>query len=908
MNQENLRKVVDVLRATLDPKTTNENRRQALHVLETFQTDPNFMRYLCWIFTTGQKAQIHVTIRRSAGIYLKNCIGKAMRDIPGDLLEEIKGNVLKCTGSPLKAVRSTAGTIVSSIVRNGGLKSWSGLLAVVVPRLKSTDANECFGAFDIMRKLCEDVPEQLDSDDVGRPLNQIVPFLLQLLKHSDARVRSLSLRCLNHLIPAMPVAMDTNFQSLLTGVCGLGGDKSADVRKRVCECVNLLMEVRTELLVQVMPRLMEFMLARTGDEDDKVRLEATEFWSSCCMCQDESVRALLGKLLPRLVPTLLSGVVYAADDDELCGFDETDSVPDGPEDLEPHFFQGKSRGGSANAQTDEDADDDASYRDVEGTWTIRKCSGQALDDLSLVFRRELLPVLLPQLHAKWTDPNWRIRESAILAIGAVSSGCLVALQNDLPKLFPFLLQRMADRHPLIRTICAWTLSRFSNWIVASKRANVSERYFDAFLNAVLQNMVIPNKKVQEAACSALSVLVEEAGELVVPHVETILRCFHAAFKRYQKKNQLMLYDVVTSLVDTLGRDGFSREEHVQALTTILVEKLKGVADPKDPMNLPNLECFTSVVRCFALATPIRRVAKALFAKTLQVIQIGLVAAAAEENRDGDFGEIEHIYVGLDLLSAFAEGFGHNMNALLKDSNMRNVLLACLRIPNLSVRQSAIALVGDLAVAAPEYLLPTLPAVFPILIASANPMHPDICNNAAWAVGEITFRILRDPSKSRAVPVSAAHAALARLIDLLTNRDVEDETLMLNAAVAIGRLAYSQATAVASRVSEFGKRWCMVLRYRPDDEEKITALDGMCGVVSASMDVFANDAELLYVLFETVALVGRSEGTIPVALQRKFHAILSRFKAALSSNGQAWSAFRSKFQGASDSRLRAVYGV
>lgn len=60
-----------------------------------------------------------------------------------------------------------------------------------------------------------------------------------------------------------------------------------------------------------------------------------------------------------------------------------------------------------------------------------------------------------------------------------------------------------------------------------------------------------------------------------------------------------------------------------------------------------------------------------------------------------------------------------------------------------MRQSAYALLGDLAISAFDLLRPSLPQIMPELI---NQIEPDpkmenisVCNNAAWAAGEIALQ-------------------------------------------------------------------------------------------------------------------------------------------------------------------------
>ena len=64
---------------------------------------------------------------------------------------------------------------------------------------------------------------------------------------------------------------------------------------------------------------------------------------------------------------------------------------------------------------DEDGNDDSSLSD----WNLRKCSAAALDVLASVFRNDLLPVLLPILKETLFHGEWEIKESGILALGAI---------------------------------------------------------------------------------------------------------------------------------------------------------------------------------------------------------------------------------------------------------------------------------------------------------------------------------------------------------------------------------------------------------------------------------------------------------------------------------------------------------
>ena len=69
---------------------------------------------------------------------------------------------------------------------------------------------------------------------------------------------------------------------------------------------------------------------------------------------------------------------------------------------------------------------------------------------------------------------------------------------------------------------------------------------------LLLRILDPNKRVQEAACSAFATLEEEACTELVPYLGDILTVLVTAFKRYQAKNLLMLYDAIGTLADSVG--------------------------------------------------------------------------------------------------------------------------------------------------------------------------------------------------------------------------------------------------------------------------------------------------------------------------------------------------------------------
>lgn len=125
-----------------------------------------------------------------------------------------------------------------------------------------------------------------------------------------------------------------------------------------------------------------------------------------------------------------------------------------------------------------------------------KCSAAALDVLANVFREELLPHLLPLLKGLLFHPEWVVKESGILVLGAIAEGCMQGMVPYLPELIPHLIQCLSDKKALVRSIACWTLSRYAHWVVSQP----PDMHLKPLMTELLKRILDGNKRVQEAAC------------------------------------------------------------------------------------------------------------------------------------------------------------------------------------------------------------------------------------------------------------------------------------------------------------------------------------------------------------------------------------------------------------------------
>ena len=127
------------------------------------------------------------------------------------------------------------------------------------------------------------------------------------------------------------------------------------------------------------------------------------------------------------------------------------------------------------------------------------------------------------------------------------------------------------------------------------------------------------------------------------------------------------------------------------------------------------------------------------------------------------------------------------------------------------------------------LIPQIvPAVIEQIIIEPSEDCVSVCNNAAWAVGEIALQYNGDTAPLEPfVPVF-----IQRLVPILLNAK-SPKSLSENAAVTIGRLGLVCPALVAPDLGNFAQAWCTALWEIKDNEEKDSAFRGFCMMISAN---------------------------------------------------------------------------
>ncbi|CAB4483237.1 unnamed protein product [Rhizophagus irregularis] len=863
--------------------------------LDSFNKIPDYPNYLVYILT--QMPQEEPSTRAIAGLLLKNTIRVYFATIQRDVLAYVKALSIKGLGDQDVMVRGIIGNVITTIVTRGGLADWPQVLPALMELLDSQDYNVVEGAFGALQKICEDSSRELDQDIEGtRPLNYMIPKIITFFDSQHVKIRVYAVSCINQFILMRSNSLFIHIDAFVAALFKRASDESPDVRKNVCQALVMLLEVRPDKLLPEIANVVEYMLFSTQDQDEQVALEACEFWLA--FAEQEDLREHLRPFLPRIVPVLLKCMVYSEMDILTLGGDEDDTnVPDSEQDIKPRFHRAKthtferteSNGGAGGSDGDstanvnreeeeeEEDDEDLDDDDIYSEWNLRKCSAAALDVLATVFGNELLEILLPFLREQLFHQEWKHRECGILALGAVSEGCMEGVEPHLQNLVPYLIQTLDDPKPLVRSITCWTLGRYSRWCVHPPNPPQDrQKYFVPLLEGLLRKVLDNNKRVQEAACSAFATLEEEACELLIPFLDPILRNLVYAFSKYQHKNLLILYDAIGTLADSVS-SALNKKEYIEILMAPLIEKWHLLKDD-DRDLFPLLECLSSVTT--ALGLGFLPYAPPVFERCVKLIHNTLLQYDMHQNNPSlDMPDKDFMIVALDLLSGLTQGLGPEVEKFVANSQpqLLPLLSICLRDPVAEVRQSAYALLGDLSIACFSHIRPYLNQFMVELINQVDPRaeHVSVCNNAAWAAGEIALQCGADMQPW--IP-----PLLDRLIQLLTS-ETTPRTLLENAGITIGRLGLVCPQLVAPHLDVFSEAWCKALRGIRDNDEKDTAFRGLCEMIQVNPNGIAKSF-----LYFCDAVVQWQHP--PPELNEIFRKILTGFKQMMGPNWEAYTIF------------------
>lgn len=892
-HDEALNSIIEVLRDSLVPDS--ELQRKVQEKIIMMQKHPDFANYLLYILRNSQAYEEHV--RAITAIILKNNVSTTYDTIPVPVLNQMKQECLHLIMDSSKDVRASITTLIGTLIWKGSVSSWPDLIPYLCNLLDSSDGQVSETALMALFKICEEYLSKrgTENEECSESLNALVSKFITLVLSDRTVIRRDSIKLLNQALQDNSATTKIHLDSkmYLNNLFLVIKDDDIEVQKLICQAFCIFVEIRDAAILSHIHNIIEFMLQKTEHEETEIALQACEFWLATAKLS--TCRDILIPYIDRLLPILLKNMKYSEYElDALrncTGIDE--HLDDKPDDIRPFNMRNSARGnendsdlGYCNGEGDSYEQSDAIGEPYVG-WTLRKCSAASLDALSLKFGDEMLPVLFPLMNQALNSADFLIKESGILALGAIADGCISGLKVCLSGFIEYLLNCMNSEHSLVRVITCWTLSRYMGWMMEEPAA---EGYFVQVMTILLKHFLDGNKRLQRAALSAFCIFQEEARLKLIPYIDFILQAFLLCFKKYKFRSYLLLYDAIGVLTHSVGNN-LNKQEYIDLLLPPLMHKFNSTIDYYDEQFMALMECLSNVA--IALEVGFLPYAEVIYSRCLLIINgtVTSIQCYIENPDEFELPDRDPMCVAHDMLLGMAIGLKTCFVKFVTNSNLLQNMYYTLQDEMVQVRQPALALYGELIKLCFGHLNSTVHECIPIIIENLDKRYDIACNNAAWVIGKLCIAM-----GNKIEPY--ANQILERFLEIMQTMN-GIKTMYQTVAISLCTLGLVCPDQVTPHLSVILRPCCQAMRNVGDCEEKDMGFRGLCELVVRNPLAAIND----FIYFcDAVA----SWNEIRSDLKETVTNILIGFK---NHSGEGnWAGFYEQFPPLLKMRLNKLYGI
>ncbi|KAE8142618.1 armadillo-type protein [Aspergillus pseudotamarii] len=552
--------VTQVLEGTLSPDaTTRTNAEQQLvHAAEV-----DFAGYLV---TLGQELANENTpshIRTAAGLALKNAFtfrdhaklrevqGKWQQQISPEIKTQVKELALKTLDSKdARAGQSAAQFIVSIAAIELPRSEWPELMNVLVQNIANGSNQLKQASLITIGFICESQDADL-RESLTTHSNAILTAVVQGARREETNmdIRYAAIKALSDSVDFVRSNMDNEGERnyIMQVVCEATQADDLRVQAGAFGCLNRIMAAYYEKMRFYMEKAL-FGLSIMGmksEEEDVAKL-AIEFW--CSVCEEE----------------------IAIEDDNAA------AQAEGSPEVRPFF--GFARVAcrevvpvllQAMCRQDEDATDDE--------YNVSRAAYQALQLYASCVQGEVIQPVLSFVEENIRNEDWRRRDAAVAAFGAIMDGPDPKVLEPLVKqALGVLVGMMEDSSIQVRDSAAYALGRVCDFCSETLDPDVHLQP----LISCLFNGLASTPKIASSCCWALMNVAERfAGDVgaqtnpLSKHFEESVKSLLTLTERQDADNQLRTagYEVLNSFVTNAANDSLPM---VASLSDVVIQRLE----------------------------------------------------------------------------------------------------------------------------------------------------------------------------------------------------------------------------------------------------------------------------------------------------------------------------------------------
>ncbi|KAJ2583143.1 karyopherin Kap95, partial [Coemansia sp. RSA 1836] len=392
---------------------------------------------------------------------------------------QIKQGALITLGSENRQATMVAAQSIAAIIAiELPQGQWQDAIAVLLQNISTNNANLKISSLQTIGYVCETIdPEIL--------VTQSNPILTAVIQGANSEEPSQEVRfaAITALYNSLEFVRQ-NFENegernvIMQTVCEATQSPDPTVQVAAYECLVRIMQLYYDKMSFYMEKaLLGLTVTGMKHAEDKIVLQAIEFWSTLC---DEEIELHL----------------------EMEDAREFERQPD-----RQSFNFAKSSLGLVMptlldllTRQDEDADEDE--------WNVSMAAATCLSLLAQTVGNDIVNFVIPFVEQNIAHRDWHYREAAVMAFGSILDGPEPSVLNPLvAQALPMLIGMVQDQVVQVKDSAAWTLGRVCDLLMDCIQLGVHLHSLVSALVAGLED----NARIVSNCCWALMNITEQLG-------------------------------------------------------------------------------------------------------------------------------------------------------------------------------------------------------------------------------------------------------------------------------------------------------------------------------------------------------------------------------------------------------------
>ncbi|KAF9209269.1 karyopherin beta [Haplosporangium sp. Z 27] len=464
--------------------------------------------------------------------------------------DQIKALVLTTLGTPdLRAGVVTAQVVAAIAAIELPLGQWENVIRLMLQSLQTTEntnLKQC--TLQAIGFVCETIHRDILTSQANNILTAVVQGA-----RKDEPSEAVRLAAISALYNSLEF-VEENFKRegernyIMQVVCE--ATQSLDVQVQIAsfECLVRIMQLYYEYMPFYMQKALFLTVQGMKHENERVALQAVEFWSTVC---EEEI-----DLEAARVDAFQNGV-----EPEVSNYNFAKAALS---ETLPVLLQ-------LMAKQEED--------DEEDDWNLSMAAGTCLSLTAQCVGDSIVGPVIQFVEANIRNAQWQYREASVMAFGSIMEGpSPELLAPPVAQALPFLIEMMNDPVIKVKDTTAWTLGRVSQSLVECIKPDV---HLQPLIEALVRGLDDSNRIVSNCCLSLMNLAEQLEGEqgldsqtsLMSPFFDGIITALMRITGRSSNEafSRTSAYEAISILVSRSAKDTFAT---ISALATTILDRLE----------------------------------------------------------------------------------------------------------------------------------------------------------------------------------------------------------------------------------------------------------------------------------------------------------------------------------------------